>query len=564
MKKLLFIIFSGICIFIAENGFSQTVYAYRVTFKNKNGGKTFADSLSFLSQKAMDRRNKLGLVLDYYDLPIVESYVDSVVKKAVAFRVKNRSKWFNQIVVLTKTTNMANVVALPYVENVKLVGKYPNGWLVNPNNTPIGNKYDYKIEEIKHARGTPTYYGTSFNQIRLTNTDYLHDLGFKGEGIHIGVIDMGFTKAFTLAAFDSVRLQNRFMDQWNFVKDTVNIDSFTSPITHGTDALSLMATNLPGTYIGSSPNSNYSMYLTEDYAFESPIEEDNWVSAAERADSAGVDLINTSLGYYIFDNDFSTDNYTYQNDFDGKTTLIAQGHNMAVSRGIFCVSAMGNMGGNPWRYMLTPADADSTYSVGACDSSGAFLLSMGSSAGPSNDGQVKPDGLGCGVKVTLIANGNGLPAISGGTSFSAPLIAGGIACLMQALPNVDPWTMRRLVQQSSSRYITPSDTMGYGIPNFMLAYQTGKVLGVKNFVVGNDKDYNLYPNPSIGTTIYVNYTKGNLQNAAVEILDISGKIIHQQPLQNNSFSVAACHKGIYYVRISNGKEMVLKCFMVNE
>jgi serine protease AprX len=563
MKKnlLLFLLLIG----YSFSSNAQTVYAYRVSFKNKNFGMTFSDSLSFLTQKSLDRRNKQGIKLDYFDLPITQAYIDSVVVKGIAFRVKNRSKWFNQIIILTKTNNMAPVVALPFVDNVKLVGKYANGWGQRKKNTSIepNPKETVIISEVKKERGDPSYYGFSFNQIKQTNTDYLHDLGFKGEGKEVAVIDMGFTKVFNLTAFDSTRLQGRFKDQWNFVRDTLNIDSFTSGITHGTDALSLIATNMPGTYVGSAPNCNISMYMSEDLYYESPIEEDNWVSAAERADSLGIDLINTSLGYFIFDTDFSTDNYTYTNDFDGKKTLIARGHNMAVSRGIFCVSAMGNMGAQPWKYLITPADADSTYSVGALDSSGSFLSSMGSSFGPSSDGQIKPDGLGCGVRVMLIANGSGMPGISGGTSFSAPLIAGGIVCLMQALPNLPIWEIRKLVQQSSSRFTTPSDSMGYGVPNFKIAFETGKVLGLQNIKMGNANDYILYPNPSIGNNMYINYTKGNLYNSSIEIINIEGQIVSKQLISNNRFTISDLKKGIYYARISNKNELIVKCILID-
>jgi serine protease AprX len=563
MKKILLLII--ICVATGRYADAQTVYAYRVTFSNKNGSLTIADSLSFLSQKSLNRRSKQGITLDYFDLPVVQSYIDSVKLKSNAFRIKNKSKWFNQIVILTKTLNMANVVALPFVSEVKMVGKYANGWGFKSNNPlPAKNKNDFVVEEVsKKQRGDSAAYSYSYRQIKQTNTDYLHDLGFRGEGMDVAVIDMGFSKVYKLAAFDSVRLQNRFIDQYNFVRDTINIDSFTNNISHGTDALSMMATNMPGTYIGSAPNSNYGLYMSEDLYFESPIEEDNWVSAAERADSLGVDLINTSLGYFIFDADFSTDNYTYANDFDGKTTLIARGHNMAVSRGIFCVSAQGNMGGQPWKYLITPADADSTYSVGALDSSGAFLSSMGSSFGPSSDGQVKPDGLGCGVRVMLISNATGLPAISGGTSFSAPLIAGGITCLMQALPTLPIWEIRKLVQQSSSRYTTPSDTMGYGVPNFKIALETGKVLGLQNIKMGNANDYILYPNPSIGSNMYINYTKGNLYNSSIEIINIQGQIVSKQLISNNRFTISDLKKGIYYARISNKNELIVKCILID-
>jgi serine protease AprX len=541
-----------------------TVFAYRVSFTDKAYSPTLADSANYLSAKALARRAKQGIVVDELDRPISQLYIDSVVKLGKAFRVKNRNKWFNSIVILTKTNDMAAIVATPFVKDVKLVARYPNGWKFTDNTVPANtdkNPATTYFTQVKASRGSPAYYGESYTQIKSTNTDFLHDNGYKGENMNIAFIDMGYKNIKHLKAFDSVIAQNRILDRWNFINDTINVDSFNIVNAHGADALVMMAGNIPGTYVGSAPNANFMLYMSEDYAFESPIEEDNWVSAAERADSMGVDLINTSLGYFIFDNEFSTENYTYANDFDGKTTRIAIGHNLAVSRGIFCVSAMGNMGATPWKVMLTPGDADSTYSVGAMDSNGNFLVSMGSSIGPSSDGQIKPDGIGVGVNVCLIANNTGNPAYTGGTSFSAPLIGGGIACLMQALPNLKVHQIRELVQQSSSRYTSTSDSMGFGVPNFMIAFNTGKVLSNSTYTMGSKNDYYLYPNPAINE-IFVSYKNNNLLNATVEVVNMQGKIISKNSLLNsNSFSVAHLNPGVYFARIINEKEIVLKSFI---
>jgi serine protease AprX len=559
MKNFLFLFVFFILI---KNTEAQTlVYAYRIVFKDKLFSPPLADSNYFFTQDCVTRRHKQHVLFTETDRPVSTVYIDSVMHVAQAFRLHNVSRWFNQVVVLTKVNNLVGLAALPFVDSVKLVGRYPAGWGFADNNgtTKPPTKYDYVGETVSSAKKKRgNYYGDAYSQIHVTRTDFLHNLGFKGKGVKVGVIDMGFS-GIKLGAYDSINNSNRFIDKWNFVRDTINIDSFSiGSIIHGADALSCMGAEIPNFYVGSAPKANFALYITEDWAFESRIEEDNWVSAAERADSLGVQLLNTSLGYNQFDAYFSYDNYTYANHFNGHTTLIAQGANMATSKGIFCVTAMGNSGTNSWHYLVTPADADSVYSVGETDS--FFNYEPSSSKGPNAAGLIKPDGVTVGLNVLIIDNiTNGIKS-TGGTSFSSPLLAGGIVCLMQALPKYTIYELKRLIHQCSSRYTSTSDTMGYGIPNFEMAYNTGIILNTKNLELGDNKTIALYPNPA---TNVLNINVGNKKINSISIFDITGKfILHQE--NASSVNIEQLPQGAYFTRIQAENTLYVKSFLIRK
>jgi serine protease AprX len=552
MKTFYLILIGILCTQIHLNAQNKT-FAFRIAFKHKNSDLTFADSNIILSNKALLRRHKHSLKLDSLDLPIRKSYIDSAVAAVNGFKVKNKSKWLNQIVVLTKDSNLTNLINLPFVKSVKLVGRYPNGWLQNPN-TP--NKNDVVIQHTKSKRGSASYYGYAYEQIKQTNTDYLHDLGYKGEQMHIAIFDIAFGKLDSLRQFDSLtKYSTRIIDKYNFAKDTVNISQPPFAYSHGCDVLGTMAGNVSGEYVGSAPYANYSMFITEEYAWENPNEEDNWLSAAERADSSGADIITSSLGYANFDNDFAGDSYNYATHLNGSTSQFARAANLAVSKGIFVCNSIGNSGKDPIKYLFTPSDGDSVYAVGSVDSTGKFnaIPNYSSSFGPNNNGQIKPDGVGVGLNVWLVGN-DGIYARTNGSSFSCPLLAGGIACLMQALPNVNAWTLRRLIHQSSSTFATPSDSMGYGIPNFKIALQNGLLLNNSNINLSTKK-IDLYPNPA-NNLLFIN----NWDGYNYEILNINGQVITSGIL-SKAINIESLIKGAYYLRLHNEKYLATKAFM---
>ncbi len=544
MKKIITILM--LC-FTAQYTNAQQGFAFRVNFCDKAGGLTIADSNLFLSQKSLDRRSRQGIAVDATDIPVVQAYIDTVMNVSAAVKLHNRSRWFNQIVVITYDSSKVNdIAALPFVCNAKLVARYSN-YTPKTDGAPTGLSAR-KIPQVQpisnKTTGDPAYYGLTYQQVNMMQADCLHDLGYSGEGMTIAILDAGFRYANTHTQFDSVNNSGRFLATHDFVRDTTFVFRSSD---HGTNVMGLIIGEDPGSYIGTAPKSNIYALLTEDIFSEQPIEEDNWLSGAEWADSAGADMINGSLGYNQFDNPHSS--YTYSNDLDGHSTLIARTANMAVSKGIFTCVAQGNSGGQAWHYMLTPADADSAFSVGSVDGSGQWA---NSGYGPNADGQTKPNGMALG-RSTVLIGGNGLPGVSNGSSFASPLLAGAVACLWQAFPNKTESELRHLVMQVSDRYTSPNNTHGFGVPNMCMAYNL--TLGTDDFENGYEGNFDVYPNPSEGA--FSIRVKQNMLPYSFELFDITGKKVSQLNNINNlvytNNSMQNLPKGTYYIQLDSKK-----------
>ncbi|MEO5946850.1 MAG: S8 family serine peptidase, partial [Chitinophagaceae bacterium] len=305
-------------------------------------------------------------------------------------------------------------------------------------------------------------YGTnSFNEIHLHNGEFLHNIGLRGQGMQIGMLDNGYTNYTVLNAFDSVRLQNQILGTWDFVNREANVINDGS---HGMNCFSTIAANIPGQFIGKAPKASFWLYKTEDDNGEYPIEEFNWVYGAERADSSGADIISSSVGYYDFDN--ASFNYTYA-DMNGNTTIAAKGADMAAKKGLLVFNSIGNSGNSSSKYLITPSDADSIVAVGAVNSSG--VVGSFSSYGPSSDGQIKPDMASVGVSAMIQTSSNTI-GFSNGTSFACPNMAGLGTCLWQGFPEFNNMRIIRELQKASSKFSNPDDRVGYGIPDMKLAF----------------------------------------------------------------------------------------------
>ncbi len=438
---------------------------YWVRFTDKdNSPYSIENPEAFLSQQAIDRRNAQGIPVVENDLPVNPSYISAVVNTGAT--LLNISKWFNSITVFTDNQEVINAIdALPFVLSVDIAGKSPG-----PGKETVKPFFDNEtITEIPeedlfegNTSGRGYDYGQAWNQINMLNGIALHDLGFDGAGMTIAVLDAGFTNANTLSAFDSLWTNNQILGYKDFVNPLA--PNIFGSHTHGTSVLSTMGANLPGQMVGTAPRANYWLLRSEDGGSEYLIEELNWVSAAEFADSVGVDIINSSLGYTTFDD--PSQNHTYQ-DMDGNTTPITIGADLAASKGILVVNSAGNSGNGSWQYIGAPADGDSVFSIGAVDANGNYASF--SSTGPTYDGRIKPDVVAQGSGSTVINAWSGNVATGSGTSFSSPITAGMVACLWQANPGRRNTEVMEAIRQSASLANNPDMLLGWGIPDYLLA-----------------------------------------------------------------------------------------------
>ena len=296
--------------------------------------------------------------------------------------------------------------------------------------------------------------------------------------MQMAVLDAGFFHYLTLPTFDSIRNNGQVLGTWDFVAGNASVDEDNS---HGMSCLSTIAANMPGTFMGTAPKTSFYLYRTEDINSEYPIEEQNWVAGIERADSLGIDISSTSLGYFTFDNPVF--NYTYAN-MDGNTTMSARGADLAAKKGILCVFAAGNEGNSSWHFIITPSDADSVMAVGAVSTAGN--VGGFSSYGPSSDGQIKPSVAAVGVSAVVANPSNGQPSFGSGTSYACPNMAGLTTCLWQAFPEINNMGIINVMQQSATRATNPDDRMGYGIPDMKKAFvKLIKQLYTQQSVVAN-------------------------------------------------------------------------------
>ena len=420
------------------------------------------------------------------------------------------------------------------------------------------NKLNEQINSIttpQSVNGVSDFYnyGNSYPQIHIHEGEYLHDRGFHGEGMLVAILDAGFYHYLTLPAFDSVRNNNQVIETYDYV---ANEESVNEDHTHGMQCFSIMAGNIPGQLVGSSPKANYYLYRTEDAATESPVEEQYWAAAAERADSIGVDVISTSLGYNQFNNPVF--NHTY-NDFDGNTTIIARAADFAAKKGMIVVVAAGNEGSGAWHYITTPADADSVLTVGAVNSTGD--VGAFSSYGPSSDGQVKPSVASVGI-ATAISSPSGAIVSGNGTSFATPNMAGLVTCLWQAFPEFTNMEIIQAIVKSSSTYNSPNDRIGYGIPNFHIAFDDlnqQRVLRNMSSVLGNDW-LKVFPNP-FKNDFNILINPPHTAMAVFQLYDAFGRLclMKQVSLQEGQIQyikfdhLQSLQKGIYTLKFTDGR-----------
>jgi len=442
---------------------------YIVKLKNKNGTPyTFSNPQAYLSQRAIDRRTRYNISIDSTDLPVNPSYVTQT-QNVANVAVLNVSKWLNSITIQTADANAITAINnFSFVESTSgIAARISNSNTINDAKSKFETDFvsiDNSSLRTRQIKSDYFNYGTSsFNEIHLHNGEFLHNIGLRGQGMQIAMLDNGFNNytASNFHAFDSANANNQILGTWDFVARDQNVSNDGS---HGMSCFSTIVANIPGQFIGKAPKANFWLYQTEDNSSEYPIEEVNWSCGAERADSSGADIISSSLGYTTFDN--ASLNHSYA-DLNGNTTMAAMAADLAAKKGMLVFIANGNSGTGSWHYLTSPADGDSIIAVGAVNSNG--VVASFSSYGPSSDGQIKPDVASVGV-AAIVQTSAGTIGGSSGTSFACPNMAGLGTCLWQGFPEFSNMKIRSALWQAGSIANTPDDRIGYGIPNMKTAF----------------------------------------------------------------------------------------------
>lgn len=424
-------------------------YKFRIYLKDKGYSEyTLDEPTHFLSHKSIERKKIQNVEIDERDLPISKDYF-TIIEKAGS-RVVSHSKWFNTIVIMVSDSLKINEISsLSFVDSVKYVWK---GSIGNYEKT-MRPRVNQSITNEEYP--LDTVFGYCYNQFKLHNATILLNSCYKGKGIDIGVIDAGFTNFDVIPAFITTNL----LGYSNFVPEG---DIFSSS-EHGTKVLSTMAVDIPGLMIGSAPDASYYLLRSEDVASEFPVEEDYWVRAIEYADSIGLDLINTSLGYNDFD-DVAL-NYSH-NDLNGETSLMSRAADLAYDKGMLIIVSGGNEGNKQWQKSTPPGDAKNVIAVGAVGTDS--LIAPFSSHGVMTDGRIKPDLVSVGKQAITIGE-DGTIGRSNGTSLASPFLTGLIASLWSVNPELHRSELIDIIKRSSSRYANPDSIYGYGIPDFKKA-----------------------------------------------------------------------------------------------
>lgn len=530
----------------------QDTNFYRIQFTDKtNTPYDLLNPIEFLSSKAIARREKSGIPISTQDLPIDPDYISQVLGFSSVEYVTH-SKWFNQLVIVCNDTNDINSInQLPFVLNNQQFSK-PSGFTTTSSD---------KLEVMSPKETilvNPHYpYGITYAQNHLHHLDFMHDLSFNGQGIDIAIIDAGFQNVTSLDGLKHLFESGQILSTYDFVDLEPSV---TEDHSHGSAVLSVIAGYIEGEFYGTAISANFHLLRSEDANAEYIIEEDFWTRAAEYADSAGADIINTSLGYSEFDD--STQNHSYS-EMDGNTTLIARANDIASSKGILCITSAGNLGNSDWGYISTPADADSTLTIGAIDQ--YDQLADFSSFGPSADGEIKPNLVSVGWLTQLIAPWDNQIITGNGTSFSAPMTSGIAACLWQSLPDLNNIEIKSLLENSASQANSPDTLKGYGFPRVFEAYSSHT--GITHKDPQGISIQKLFPNPAL-TTDNISILVSSEFDTEIELLviDVLGRISN---VQNSSINIGlnlltlpngfSVSKGVYTVVIqTNGSETIEK------
>lgn len=450
MMKKLFILL-GVALMAVGAKAQQDTLKYRISLKDK-AATTYSlkQPETFLSAKAIARRQKQNLPIDSTDLPVCRKYIDEIRRQGVNIVVAG--KWENFVTVsCNDSTLIDRIAALPFVRATEKV------WITPAGDRPTMSTQRDSVENnpVVHP---DSIYGLAISQIRMSNGDKLHQEGFKGQGMTIAIIDAGFHNADRITAMKNIRV----LGTKDFVNPKADIFAESS---HGMMVLSCIGMNQPDIMTGTAPEASFWLLRSEDEYSEHLVEQDYWAAAVEFADSVGVDVLNTSLGYYAFDD--KSKNYKYR-ELDGRHALMSRQASRIADKGMVLVCSAGNSGASSWKKVTPPGDADNVLTVGAIDKNA--VLAPFSSVGNTADGRIKPDVVAVGLGSDVMGT-NGKQGRANGTSFSSPILCGMVACLWQACPKLTAKEVIELVRQSGDRAEFPDNIYGYGVPDMWKAYE---------------------------------------------------------------------------------------------
>lgn len=493
---------------VLDPAFGATQYVVRFADKAGTPYSLAAPSV-FLSGRSLQNRTMRGVALAENDLPVNPAYVQAVATTGA--QILGRSKWLNAVAV--SISDPAQLIAIQQLAFV--LGS-------EPVNRPIPASVEEKFEEpfdvsfSNRNASMPLDYGASYNQINMIGLDALHGQGFMGQGMLIAVLDAGFPGTDQIPQFDTLRQNGRILGTWDFVDNTAWVYANNG---HGTNTLSCMASYSPGQLVGTAPLASYLLLRTEYAPTETPIEEFFWVCGAEYADSAGADIISSSLGYTEYDNPVYSHAWA---DLDGQTSTITRGAEIAASKGILVVNSAGNSGSSSWQKIGMPADGEHVLSIGAVDAGGG--RASFSSKGLTADGRIKPDVCAQGLGAMIASTGGNVQGANG-TSFSCPIIAGAAACLWQTQPNMTPLEVSDAIRSSSSQFASPDSLLGYGIPNFSAAHL---ILNGRSVPSASESGIlSVFPNPSADGA-FLRFYSADTQQLSLRLINMLGEEVGAQ------------------------------------
>lgn len=428
-----------------------------------------------LSERALDRRARHGIALDSLDLPVPPARISAVLSVGETeagrpVQLLHRSKWFNGIVIRLDTALVDSAGAAEVLAGIAALDGIIETRSCTWHETarPLDLPPIARPRSLQEHQSGPEGYGMAWDQTRQLRLDLLHGLGHRGEGMLVGVLDSGFDRVDTNPAFARAHANGRITIGGNFPNGGAASQWIYSEHAHGAMVLSTMVGHLDASgdepYLGTAPDAAYVLFRTEDVHWEHLVEEYHWVSAAERADSMGCDVLNTSLGYSLFDD--AAANHSPA-ELDGNTFRITQASDIAATKGMLVLNSAGNSGNSPWEKITAPADGDSVLAVGAVDVFGQHASF--SSYGPSADGRVKPDLCATGRDAAYV-HPDGSIRTGNGTSFSSPILCGAATSLWSAHPDQPAWAIRRALLESASQWAAPDTVRGFGIPDLWAAH----------------------------------------------------------------------------------------------